>query len=154
MLSLMAKKTAAKNPLPLANAFIGRPKPPTDKELSAALGRARPLWDQLLEDLADELKLPTREWNTYSQKAGWSLRVKRGDRIIVYLAPCEGYFRASFALGDKALQTAKASGLPQSVLKIIAAAKKYAEGTAVRIEVNDAEGVAVIKRLAKAKLES
>lgn len=154
MLSLMAKKTATKNPLPLANAFIGKPKPPTDKELSAALGPAQPLWDQLLADLSNELNVPIREWNSYSQKAGWSLRVKRGDRIILYLAPCEGYFRASFALGDRALQAAKASGLPQSVLKIIESAKKYAEGTAVRIVVRGTDDIEAVKKLAKAKLES
>ena len=149
----MAKTTANKSAVPLDNAFIGRPKPPTDQELNAALGPSRPLWEQLLRDLSTELRAPIREWNSYSQKAGWSLRVKRGDRVIVYLAPCEGYFRASFALGDKALQAARASGLPQPVLEIIATAKKYAEGTAVRIRVNGQEDVEVVKKLAKAKLE-
>jgi hypothetical protein len=150
----MAKATAAKNPPLPANAFIGKPKPPTDKELSAALGAARLLWDQLLDDLADELTVTLREWNSYSKKAGWALRVKHGDRIILYLAPFQGAFRASFALGDKAVQAAKASGLPKPVLKIIEEAKKYAEGTAVRIGVNGTKDVEVVKKLAKAKLEN
>ena len=150
----MQKATVAKNlPLP-ANAFIGKPAPPTDKELSAALGPAKSLWEQLLAELADDLKLTVREWNSYSQKAGWSLRVKRDDRVILYLAPFKGAFRASFALGDKAVQAAKASGLPKPVLEIIASAKKYAEGTAVRIEVNSNEDIEVVKKLAKAKLEN
>lgn len=150
----MAKATITKN-LPLqANAFVGKPKPPTDKELSAVLGPAKALWEQLLTELTDELKLSAREWNSYSKKAGWSLRVKRGDRIILYLAPFLGAFRASFALGDKAVQAAKASGLPKPVVKIIEGAKKYAEGTAVRIEVNNAEDIEVVKKLAKAKLEN
>lgn len=150
----MAKATAAKNPPLLANAFIGQPKPPTDKQLSAALGPAKSLWDQLLTELADKLKLPALEWNSYSKKAGWSLRVKRGDRTILYLAPFHRAFRASFALGDKAVQAAKASGLPKPVLKIIEEAKKYAEGTAVRIDVDNVEDIDVVKKLAKAKLES
>ena len=54
------------------NAFIGRTKPPTDDELSAELGVARVLWDELLADLA----LPVQEWNSYSPKAGWSLKLK------------------------------------------------------------------------------
>jgi hypothetical protein len=122
----MAKATIPKNPPLQANAFIGKPKPPTDKELSAALGPAKSLWDQLLTELADELKLPAREWNSYSQKAGSALRVKRGDRVILYLAPFQGAFRASFALGEKAVQAAKAGGLPKPLLKIIEKAKKYA----------------------------
>jgi hypothetical protein len=150
----MAKVNIAKNPPAPANAFAGKPAPPTDKELSAALGPAKLLWDQLLTELADELKLLAREWNSYSQKAGWSLRVKRRDRTILYLAPLPRAFRASFALGDKAVQSAKASGLPQPVRKLIESARKYAEGTAVRIAVNNEEDIAVVKQLAKAKLEN
>ena len=150
----MAKATLAKNPPLPANAFVGKLGPPTDKELSAALGPAKSLWDQLLTELADELKLPAREWNSYSKKAGWSLRVKRGDRTILYLAPLPRAFRASFALGDKAVQAAKASGLPKPVLKIIESARKYAEGTAVRIEVNNVADIAVVKQLAKAKMDN
>ena len=66
------------------NAFIGRTKPPTDEELSAELGVVRALWDELLADLA----LPVQEWNSYSPKAGWSLKLKQGKRTIVYLSPC------------------------------------------------------------------
>ena len=150
----MAKATIAKNAPVAANAFAGKPGPPTDRELSAALGPAKSLWDQLLAELAGELKLAAHEWNSYSKKAGWSLRVKRGDRVILYLAPFERAFRASFALGDKAVQAAKASGLPKPVLKLIASARKYAEGTAVRIDVNASEDIAVVKQLAKAKIDN
>ncbi len=136
------------------NAFIGKSRQPTDKDLAAALGPAKSLWDRLLTELADELQLPMRDWNSYSPKAGWSLRVKRGDRIILYLAPFQGSFRASFALGDKAVRAALASGLPQPVIKLIEGAKKYAEGTAVRIDVAGAADIEVVKRLAKAKVEN
>ena len=55
------------------NAFIGRTKAPTDAELSTELGAARVLWDELLA----ELSLPIQEWNSYSPKAGWSMKVKQ-----------------------------------------------------------------------------
>jgi hypothetical protein len=55
---------------------------------------------------------------------------------------------------DKAVQAAKASGLPKRVLKIIDEAKKYAEGTAVQIDVNNVEDIHVVKKLAKAKMEN
>jgi hypothetical protein len=61
---------------------------------------------------------------------------------------------ASFALGDKAIRTARRSCLPKRVIKIIDEAKRFAEGTAVRIEVNRAEDIEVVKKLAKAKLEN
>src|SRR5574340_223465 len=100
----------------LPNAFIGKRTKPTDKELSEALGPARELWDHLLADLAREQEISGQEWSSYSPKAGWSLKVKYGDRTILYLSPCQRSFRASFALGDKAVKAAPASGFPAPVL--------------------------------------
>jgi hypothetical protein len=136
----------------LTNAFIGKPKKPTESELSGALGASKALWDELVDGLAKEHKL-AREWNCYSKKAGWSLRLKRGDRNIVYLSPFHGCFRASFALGDKAVQAARQCGLPPRAIRIINEAKRYAEGTAVRIDVNGPEDIPIVKQLAAIKLD-
>jgi hypothetical protein len=136
----------------LVNAFAGKAKKPTEADLRAELGAHKALWDELVSGLAREYKLAV-EWNSYSKKAGWSLRLKRGERNIVYLAPFRGCFRASFALGDKAVAAARESGLPKRVVKIIGEAKKYAEGTAVRVDVNGPEDVAVVKTLAAIKLD-
>jgi hypothetical protein len=135
-----------------ANAFIGSIKPPRDEELAAALGGAKAHWDQLLADLETEFEL-TREWNSYSPKAGWALRLKRQKRNIVYLSPCRECFLASFALGDRAVAAARAAKLPKSVVKIIDEAKRYAEGTAVRIAVNGAKDLAVVRKLVGIKLK-
>jgi Protein of unknown function (DUF3788) len=147
----MTKTVANKEPKTFRNAFIGHAREPADREVNAALGAAKPLWNQLLAELAAEHKL-TREWNSYSIKAGWSLRLKRLGRNIVYLSPSRSGFMASFALGDKAIQAARASDLPGQVLQAIAGARKYAEGTAVRIEVKDSEDLEAVKRLVEIKL--
>ena len=147
----MAKSKAVP---PATNAFTGSARPPTDQELRAALGSSHELWRRLLVELAGELGLTRSEWSSYSPKAGWSLRVKRGDRIILYLAPMAGSFRASFALGDKAVKAALSSGLPEAAMQLIRSARKYAEGTAVRIEVQTVADIAVVKKLAQAKQEN
>lgn len=41
----------------LPNAFINKPKKPTNDELAEALGPAKALWDKLITDLSDELNL-------------------------------------------------------------------------------------------------
>jgi hypothetical protein len=139
----------------LQNAFIGKPEKPTDEELAAELGSpSQALWDQLVTGLAREYGVAIQEWNSYSRKAGWSLRLKRGERNIVYLAPSRGCFLASFALGDKAIQAARRSKLPPGAIKILDEARRYAEGTAVRIEVHAAKDIAIVKKLAVAKLEN
>jgi len=149
----MARTTAARESPTFRNAFIGQATEPTDPELAAALGESKARWEQLIAELTREHKL-TCEWNSYSVKAGWALRLKREARNIVYLSPSRGSFMASFALGDKAIQAARVSKLPKDVLKIIDGAKKYAEGTAIRIVVSGSEDLAVVKNLAKIKLEN
>ena len=134
------------------NAFIGKTKQPTDRELTAALGTARATWDQLLADLDRELGVNVHEWNSYSPKAGWSLRVKRKARTIVWLGPREGAFIAAFVLGDKAMQAARASKLPQRIVKIMNEAPKYPEGTGVRIPVKTPKDLAAVKTLAAIKI--
>jgi hypothetical protein len=52
------------------------------------------------------------------------------------------------------VKAARQRGLPQKVLKIIDQAKRYAEGTAVRIDVKGPADVAVVKKPAAAKLEN
>ena len=137
----------------MPNAFIGKRETPTDDDLAAELGRsAKGLWDRLLAGLAEQHNIVTREWHSYSPKAGWSLRLKRDKRTILYLSPCRGCFRASFALGGKAVEAARASGLPPSVIRIIDSAKRYAEGTGVRIDVNGPADIAVVEKLAAIKL--
>ena len=127
----------------LANAFIGQASAPADAQLTAELGRSRKLWDKLLETLPE---CGGHEWNSYSPKAGWALRVQKDGRNIVYLSPAHGAFVASFALGGRAVAEARAAGL------IAGPVKKYAEGTAVRIEVRTARDVAVVRKLAAIKM--
>ena len=43
--------------------------------------------DQTIAELKSELGVNICEWNSYSVKAGWSLRLKRKARTIVWLGP-------------------------------------------------------------------
>jgi hypothetical protein len=132
------------------NAFMGKSEPPTEADLSAALGKAKKLWDEVLSAVAEIA--PVQEWNSYSIKAGWSMKLKNKERTILYLSPGKRSLRASFALGEKAVKAARTSGLPKAVLKVIGEAKKYAEGTAVRVEVCNKPDIEVVKKLAAIKL--
>jgi Protein of unknown function (DUF3788) len=146
------RKKTGKSAVP-PNAFAGKSERPNDDELAATLGPAKSHWDQLVNDLTRENHLDVHEWNSSSAKAGWSLRLKRGERIIVYLIPLRGGFQAALVLGDKALKATQQSQLPARARKIIAEAPRYAEGTGVRITVNGREDLSAIKKLARIKSE-
>jgi len=136
------------------NAFIGRTERPTDADLAKALGLLKPVWDGLLADLAARHGVTVQEWTSYSLKAGWSLRLKRGKRTIVWMAPCEGCFRVAFILGDKALLAARQSGLSARALRALDEAERYPEGTGVRLLIKRPADIPTVKKLAVVKLEN
>ena len=138
----------------IANAFAGKATQPSEAELAGVLGPAKAVWDQLLAELAEDCNLTAKEWNSYSRKAGWALRLKRGERNIVYLSPGDGCFMASFVLGDKAIGAARAGKLPQSVIDAMDHAKRYAEGTAIRLDVRTPRQIAPVKKLVAIKLDN
>jgi hypothetical protein len=133
------------------NAFIGRTVVPTAKEVAAVLGATAELWDQLVEWLAEQ-GAATQEWNSYSPKAGWALRLKQKKRNIIYLGPCDGCFRVALILGDKAVAAARQSNLAKSTLKLLDEAPRYPEGTGLRLMVKAQKDLAAIKKLALIKM--
>lgn len=136
------------------NAFIGKLTQPTPKELAGKLGQAKDLWNDVVTNVTGECGITEKEWNCYSPKAGWSLRLKHKKRNIVYLSPCDGSFRVAFILGEKAMRVAKNTPFPAKFAKLIAEAVRYPEGSAIRLEVTSAEDVAFVKQLAKIKVEN
>ena len=136
------------------NAFVGRKEKPSAPDLAGALGAASALWGDLVAGLEREIGIDAREWKAYSIKAGWALRLLRGKRAIVYLSPGKDGFLASFALGDKAISAARRAGFPARVVRLIDGAKRYQEGTAVRMEVRTPEDAGIVLRLAAIKRDN
>jgi hypothetical protein len=134
------------------NTFINKPKQPTDAELAAALGPAKAVWDQLLAELSQEYGVNDYEWKSYSPNAGWSLRVKRKTRTIVWLSPSDGSFTVAFILGDKALRAARQFKVPQRVVRAISEAPNYPEGTCIRLKVKSSRDIGTLMKLATIKL--
>jgi hypothetical protein len=136
----------------LPNAFIGKITPPSDKEVAARLGRALTAWKELIAWITSQ-GISGGEWRSVSPaKYGWGLRPTIKKRTILYLGPCDGCFRVSFVFGDKAVAAARGSDLPKAVLKEIAEAKRYAEGTGARLMVRKPEDLTSVRKLVEIKL--
>jgi hypothetical protein len=132
--------------------FVEKSETPTERALAEALGRKAPLWHALTRAIGEAHPPITTEWVFAGKNYGWSLRLKRKTRAVVYLTPLAGGFRASFAMGEKAVRAAHESALPQAVLRVIDEAPKYAEGRAVRLEVTRASDVKHVTALAAIKM--
>jgi hypothetical protein len=135
------------------NAFTGKAEQPSDADLSQVLGSTKPWWDQLIAELADQQGVTAQEWKSYSRKAGWSLRLLRGKRTIVWLSPAEGCFQATFILGDKAMEAARQSKLSAATMRDLEDAQRYPEGTCVRLTIKGRKDLPAVKKLAVIKIE-
>ncbi len=132
--------------------FVDRTRIPTARELEAALGPAIPLWEALKAALAVEFDPVVEAWAFSGKAHGWSLRVKRRDRAIVYLTPLLGGFRASLALPERAVPVALESDLPEPIRAVVASAQVYPEGRAVRIDVISEDDVADVMTLVRIRM--
>jgi hypothetical protein len=83
---------------------------------------------------------------------GWSLRLKRGKQVVLYMTPQTGAFLAGIVLGEKAVRTAHESDVTRAVLTIIDRAPRYAEGRGIRIRVATRSDLRVVQQLAALKM--
>jgi hypothetical protein len=134
------------------SAFNDKSRPPRDDDLAATLGSTFVFWNELKRHIASRFTPLQTEWGFTSMKTGWGLRLKQEKRTILYMTPCQGYFLASLALGEKAVKAAHESDLSASVLRIIDDARRYAEGRGVRLEVRSAGDVRNVEKLATIKM--
>jgi len=125
---------------------------PDDNQLKDVLGKMFQLWAAIKKYFEDKQIDVQEEWKFYSQKYGWSMRLKHKKRNIIYLVPCKEYFRVTFIFGDKAVAAAEQSTLPESILDMLRSARKYVEGRAIRFEVRGQEDVENVKKLIEIKM--
>jgi hypothetical protein len=137
------------------NAFIGKADAPTHAEVAEALGSKVKLWDELVEWMIEKEGVPDQEWKgVVVKKYGWSLRLKKKGRNIIYLSPGKDCFMASLVLSDKALKQAKEAHLPKAVQDALAAAPRYPEGNGLRLLVERAGDLAPVRKIAAIKVAS
>jgi hypothetical protein len=134
------------------SAFHDREQAPTDQELAGALAGAMGLWDELLHAIGTRFAPVTATWGCSSRSTGWGLRIAGAKRTILYMTPQEGCFLASFALGERAVEAARGSGLSAAFLEAIDAAPRYAEGRGVRLPIRNPDDVREVMRLAEIKM--
>lgn len=142
-----------KQETPPQNAFIGKKEQPTEADLAAALGDAKPVWDRLISALTADCPELVPEWKFYSLKMGWAFRLQHKKRNIVHFGPCTGSFLVMLIFGDKGFRAVREATLPARIRELIANAPRYPEGTGIRIQVTERD-LPAIRKLARIKLEN
>jgi hypothetical protein len=127
-------------------------KKPGSAEAIDILGPMGGLWKELQARITEEFSPIMEEWVFSGKNYGWSMRLKQKKRAVLYMTPCPGHLRVSYAFGEKAVQEARRSNLPASVLKGIEEAQVFMEGRAVRLEVRNDDDVLLAVKLAHIKM--
>jgi hypothetical protein len=138
----------------LASAFGAKGRAPNDEELLAALRGAYGAWQRLLSLLDSRIGDLVSVWGHAGKRYGWSLRVRKRKRVLVYLTPQAGQFLVSLALGEKAVAAARAARLPVAMLRVIEASPRYAEGRGVRFAIRSERQLDALARLVEIKSQN
>ncbi len=134
------------------SAFDDKSKRPKPAQLEKALGRAYTHWGNLIKHVAEEYWPMDQMWGFASAKWGWAVALKRKNRTVLYMTPCEKHFIVGMALGEKAVKAAHDAKLSASVLDMIDGATKYAEGRAIRMEIRSEQDLDAVKKLTAVKM--
>jgi hypothetical protein len=132
--------------------FLDKNLKPTATDLEKGLANTFGLWQYLEAFTTTAYPNASCEWHYSGEKQGWHYRIKDTKRVLVYLLPRVGFFKAAFVFGEKALLHIYASDIAEAIKTELKNAKKYAEGTGIRIDVKDASVIPDLKKLVTFKI--
>ena len=124
---------------------------PAEEDIKKALGMTYPLWNTLEEYVKKEYPAALEEWN-YSEKFGWSFRMRDKKRVLVYFLPRDNFFKIALVFGQKATEVILKSTVSQTIISEIKMAKVYAEGRGIRIDVKNKTVLNDLKKLISIKI--
>lgn len=127
---------------------------PTTSKLKEALGSTYPLWEEISDYTLKVTKGLVGEWKFSGPKFGWSFRISDKRRVIIYLLPRDQYFKVAFVFGQKATDRILEGKFDEEIKAELQAAKVYAEGRGLRIDVRDKAKISDIFGLINVKISS
>lgn len=131
-------------------AFFDKEHQPTTSEINDTLGSCQPLWQQLLQFVADNYQLPD-EWSFGGKKYGWNIWYRRGGKTLASLYPQQGYFVAQIVLGKGQVEKAFQLKLGEHVRTVLEEMPQLHDGRWLFIPVRTEQDVADIQALLQVK---
>lgn len=125
---------------------------PNNKMLTYDLATTKKYFDEIAAFIESEYGSLNTEWKFYNKKSGWILKMLTGKRNVLFIVPCNNYFRTVFTFGDKATDLIAKSKLPELIKKDLKEAKKYAEGRTIQLDVKTQNDLDNILEMIKIKL--
>ena len=134
--------------------FIDKNITPTPKDLKRALGTTYTAWKTLADFVIKSAPASNAEWSFSGTKFGWSFRIRDKKRVLIYLLPRDGFFKAAFVFGQLATSQILKSDCDESIRTELKNAKVYGEGRGIRIEVKNGALLNDLKKLILIKVKN
>ncbi len=137
-----------------ASIFTDKAIEPNDMMLSQSLAEAQTLLNNIGTFIETKYGGFKPEWKFYNQKSGWIMKMFSLKRNVMFIIPCNEYFKAVFIFGDKATESIMQSNLPDTMKHDLLNAKKYAEGRSIQVDVKNRNDYENIEKLIQIKMEN
>ena len=134
--------------------FTDKKCEPSAVELHSVLGSTSKLWNELHSYTLSAFPKAVGTWSYPGEKYGWSFRISDKKRVLIYLLPRNGFFKAGFVFGEKAYNRIMESKISKHIKDELSSVKVYGEGRGIRIEVRNAKLIEDLKLLIDFKISS
>lgn len=134
--------------------FPEKEEMPNDERLGEVLRDNKLVWCKILEHMENNYQDIVYEWKFYSKQSGWTFVIKSKKRTILYLIPQDGFLKANFVFGEKAVVEAEKADVPQNIIETIRESKCYAEGCSFMVDVKTDKDLKYIESLIKIKFDN
>lgn len=132
--------------------FTDKEKIPEEADLKKAIGNSYSSWKVLADFTHQSYAAATESWNFQGEKYGWNFRISDKRRVLIYLLPRDGFFKAAFVFGQKATDEILKSPVSDEIKTELQQAKVYAEGRGIRLIVKNKTMLNDLKKLISIKI--
>jgi hypothetical protein len=136
----------------MKSVFMDKEYQPADADLRSVLENTYSMWKALTGFTKEAYPEAAELWSYAGAKSGWHLRLKDKKRVIVYLLPRDKFFKTSFVFGHKATEQVFESNITEGIKENLKAARVYAEGRGVAVEVREDSVLNDVKQLILIKI--
>lgn len=136
--------------------FCDKKMLPSESEVAEVLENTATMWNDI-KLYIEKYGLIKEEWKFYSQKAGWCKKIlliaNKEEKNIIFLYPNIKCFTCVLVFGEKAVNVAEKSGLPENILDSILSAKQYKEGRSFNVEIRIPQDFEALMKLIDIKIQ-
>ncbi len=126
--------------------FLDKTHPPSGEELKEALGPAVPLWEELVQFIAQTYQM-TVDFSFGGKNYGWNLWYRKSGKALISLYPQKGCFIAQVVLGKTEVEKAMALPVGEKVGRLLRDTPQLHDGKWLFIPASDPVDVEDIYQL-------